>query len=104
MSDEHAHDVEGWVKKYKLVGAALFVLTIVTVAVSYIPASVAIGIGIALVVATLKGSLVASIFMHLVEEKPVIIWLLVLTFFFFLVMILIPTFWHMNAPHVAGVN
>ena len=50
---------------YILVFVSLMVLTVVTVAVSYLHLPVTAAIAVALVVATVKGSLVAGYFMHL---------------------------------------
>jgi caa(3)-type oxidase subunit IV len=47
---------------------------------------------VALVIATVKGSLVASYFMHLISEKKLIIWVLVLTVAFFAALLLLPVF------------
>ena len=48
------------------------VLTIVTVAISRFHLSVPIAVTVALFVATVKGSLVACYFMHLISEKKLI--------------------------------
>ena len=45
----------------------------------------------ALVVATIKASLVACFFMHLISEKKLIFWVLALTVVFFVFLMLIPT-------------
>ena len=42
-------------------------------------------------IATTKGSLVAAWFMHLVSERKLILWMLVLTFFLFVPLLLLPT-------------
>lgn len=85
-----AEDVRKSIRSYMLVFGALAVLTVITVAVSWLKVSVAVGIFIALVIASVKGSLVASVFMHLLHEKAVLFWVLVLTAFFFLLLILLP--------------
>lgn len=87
--DEAAH-----VQLYKKIGASLLVLTVVTVAVSYIELAVPLGITVALIVAATKGSLVASYFMHLVGERKSIYAALALTMFFFVVLLLIPILGH----------
>ena len=97
-----AHDVDKWVKIYMRVGAALMVLTVVTVAVSYVPFGVGMGIVVALLIAMLKGSLVCGFFMHLIEEKPMITWILVLTVFFFFFLLLMPLFWSMDTVALPG--
>ena len=68
----------------------LLVLTAVTVGVSYLDVPVAATITIALCIATTKGALVAGYFMHLISEKRLIFISLALTFFFFLVLMILP--------------
>jgi cytochrome c oxidase subunit 4 len=93
MSDSHESEIDHHVKIYMRVFLALMVLTVVTVAASYIELSVAMGIALALFIALVKGSLVACYFMHLISERKMIYWALLLTFFFFLVLLSIPSFW-----------
>jgi cytochrome c oxidase subunit 4 len=90
MSD----DVKQHIKLYYKIGATLLFLTIVTVAVSYIELAVPMAIALALVVATTKGSFVAAYFMHLIDERKSILAALLLTMFFFLVLIFIPILGH----------
>lgn len=75
-SHDTAHDAAHFhnhAKLYLFIGAALMVLTGVTVAVSYIPfKTVEMHIGMGLLVAIVKSVLVAAIFMHLKEEKGTI--------------------------------
>jgi cytochrome c oxidase subunit 4 len=68
----------------------LMVLTIVTVAISYLHLAVHEAIVIALAVATVKGSLVALYFMHLNHERKLIYYTLMLTVVFFLFLMIIP--------------
>jgi caa(3)-type oxidase subunit IV len=42
------------------------------------------------VIATVKGSLVACYFMHLISEKKLILWVMLLTVVFFIVLLLVP--------------
>ena len=111
-----SEDVKSHIQLYYKIGGALMALTIITVAVSYIDFAVPMAIFVALVVATTKGSLVASYFMHLIGERKSIIATLALTMFFFAVLIFIPIWGHSNtfgehkpfpnanapAPHVGG--
>jgi cytochrome c oxidase subunit 4 len=92
MSDSHTIDIQKHVKTYILVFVSLMVLTLVTVAVSYLHLPVRQAIAVALVIATVKGSLVACYFMHLISEKKLIIWVLALTVAFFIVLLLVPVF------------
>src|SRR3954466_16290689 len=67
------------VRKYYAVGGLLFVFTAITVAVNQIHLAVPLAITVALVIATMKGSMVAIIFMHLSHEKKWIYGSLILT-------------------------
>ena len=89
-----SEDVQGHIKLYYKIGGALLVLTVVTVAVSYIDFAVPMAIVVALIVATAKGSLVASYFMHLIGEQKGIYAALALTVFFFVVLIFVPILGH----------
>jgi caa(3)-type oxidase subunit IV len=51
---------------------------------------------VALLVATIKGSLVACYFMHLISEKKLIYAVLVLTVVFFAVLLALPVVTHSN--------
>ena len=75
---------------YKKVAATLGVMTILTVLASYLPVAVPLAIVIALVIATFKGSLVASVFMHLVGERKPIYWALALTVVFWVFLMVLP--------------
>ena len=78
IDEEEAARVKEHVKVYVLVFVALAALTIVTVAISYLNLPTPWAITLAMVVATIKSGLVACYFMHLISEKKVIIWLLLL--------------------------
>lgn len=73
-------------RTYLMVFAALAVLTVVTVAVSYLDINQTQAVVVALAVATLKGGLVAAFFMHLISEEKLIYGILGLTMVFFVVM------------------
>jgi len=87
-----AEEVRHHVKQYILVFAALLFLTVVTVGVSYLEFETPMAIFVAMVIAVIKASLVASVFMHLMGEKKVIYWTLLLTILFFIPLITIPIF------------
>jgi cytochrome c oxidase subunit 4 len=78
------------IKTYVMVGAALFVFTGITVAVNQVHLAIPLAITVALIIATMKGSMVASIFMHLSHEKKWIYGSLLLTVMFFVVLIFVP--------------
>ena len=90
MTGDHAVDIDKHVRVYITVFVALMVLTIVTVTVSRFHLPVPIAVTVALIVATIKGSLVACYFMHLISEKKLIYAVLGLTAAFFLVLLAVP--------------
>ena len=93
MSEAHsAEDLKKHVRAYILVFVSLMVLTVVTVGVSYFHLPVHQAIAVALIIASVKGSLVACYFMHLISEKKLILWVMLLTVAFFVVLLLVPTF------------
>lgn len=98
---EHDHDpahdnspesVRREIRRYLVVFGALAALTVVTVTISQLHLPTWQAVTLALVVATVKGSLVAAFFMHLVSERKLIYAVLVLTVFFFGMMLWGP--WH----------
>lgn len=91
MSDEHAADIDRHVRIYITVFLALMGLTVVTVAANFmLHLSVGATIALALFIASIKGSLVACYFMHLISERKLIYWVLAFTVINFFGMLLIP--------------
>jgi cytochrome c oxidase subunit 4 len=90
MTSDHAVDIDRHVRVYITVFVALMALTIITVAVSYLHLPLAFAVTVALLVATVKGSLVACYFMHLISEKKLIYAVLGLTAVFFLALLALP--------------
>ncbi len=98
MTESEAALVEQHVRVYVMVFVALAVLTVVTVAISYLHLPTVLAISVALVVASVKAGLVASVkaglvagyFMHLVSEEKVILWLLLLCAAFFVALMALP--------------
>ncbi len=78
ISESEAARVKEHLRVYVMVFVALAVLTVVTVALSYLHLPTALAISVAMVVATVKAGLVAGYFMHLLSEEKVILWLLLL--------------------------
>jgi cytochrome c oxidase subunit 4 len=87
---DHAVDIDRHVRIYIIVFVALMALTIITVAVSRYHLPVPIAVSVALLVATIKGSLVACYFMHLISEKKLIYAVLALTAAFFVALLALP--------------
>jgi len=96
------NDVAVQVKNYLTVFGALLVLTVVTVAVSYVqmPTTPAVALGIA--IATAKALLVAMFFMHLNHERRLIYLALILTVVLFAALIGL-TLWS-ETDHVPGTR
>src|SRR6187401_863641 len=85
-------EIQKNVRKYMMIGGALLVFTVITVAASYLNLAVPAAITVALIIATMKGSMVASVFMHLNHERQWIYGALLLTVLFFIVLMFIPLF------------
>ena len=99
---DHAADIDRHVKIYISVFVALMALTIITVAISRLHLPVHQAVTIAMIVAFIKGSLVASFFMHLISEKKLIFAVLALTVAFFVALLFLPTLTHFNGFWVHG--
>ena len=103
-SDHDIIDIQRHIKVYMTIFAALAVLTIITVAASYLDLSTGEAILLALTIASVKGSLVAGYFMHLISEKALITWILMLTAgFFFVLMFIAVSYTHLTLPTIYSV-
>ena len=85
-----AEDIDKRVRGFILVGASLLVLTGLTVAVAFLEMPVTLAVIVALVIALVKGSLVACVFMHLIAERKMIYGVLAVTIAFFLALLFLP--------------
>src|SRR5215510_10432195 len=74
-------EVRKTISKYMMNGGALLVSTVIVVPLA---------ITVALIIASVKGSLVAAVFMHLSDEKKWIYGSLILTVVFFFVLMMLP--------------
>lgn len=99
---EHAVDIDHHVRIYVTVFAALMVLTVVTVGISYLHLPIALAVTFALLVATVKGTLVACYFMHLISEKKLIYAVLALTVIFFVALLALPAVTHSDGYWIRG--
>jgi caa(3)-type oxidase subunit IV len=94
----HGHtpeEIRKEMRVYLIIFGALAILTAVTVVACYkfaLPVHTAIVV--ALIIAATKGFLVAGFFMHLLSERKLIYGVLILTVFFFAVLLWGP--WHHN--------
>ena len=88
------------IANYRKVFIYLLIGTALTVGASYldfnVDDSIAGAIFVGLIIASVKGYLVAANFMHLNSEKKLIYWILILTIFFLIVLLFIPVLWNIN--------
>jgi cytochrome c oxidase subunit 4 len=103
MNHEQEFDYAAHFRKYMVVFFALVVGTILTVAVSYLHLPAIPALILALAIATTKGTLVALFFMHLIDERQVIYWVMAAAAFFFFFALLVPWITQANGIHVGGV-
>jgi caa(3)-type oxidase subunit IV len=82
-----AHDIAKQVKLYKIIGTALIAGTIITVLAANVKLGIVLGITVAIIIAGIKGALVAGYFMHLFDERKLIYGVLALTAVFIVAMI-----------------
>ncbi|HEX5032291.1 MAG TPA: cytochrome C oxidase subunit IV family protein [Candidatus Eisenbacteria bacterium] len=90
ITSDHAVDIDKHVRVYIIVFVALMVLTVITVAISRLHLPVPLAVTVALIVAIVKGSLVACYFMHLISERKLIYAVLALTAAFFVALLALP--------------
>jgi caa(3)-type oxidase subunit IV len=93
-------DLGHHITNYRNVFIYLLIGTALTVGASYVEFnvkdSIAGAIFVGLLIATIKGYLVAANFMHLNSEKKIIYWILLLTVFFLVLLLFIPLLWDLN--------
>ena len=82
MSD-HSEDISKHIRGYLIIGGTLLIGTVLTVLASQVDLGHQWNIVLALVIATVKASLVALYFMHLISEKQMIYTVLAFTVFCF---------------------
>lgn len=87
-----ADDVRKHIRSYWMIGAALYVFTVITVAVNQVHLAIPYAVTVALIVASMKGFMVASVFMHLNHEKQWIYGALLLTVIGFIILMTVPMF------------
>ena len=88
----HAEEMDLHIRTYLFVFGSLIVLTLLTVASwKFLELPIGPHIAVALIIATIKATLVACFFMHLISERKLIMGILGLTVFFFFMLLLLPT-------------
>ena len=98
VADQH---VEKHIRQYLIVFVSLMVLTVATVLASRIRLGVTGGIILAMIIAGLKGTLVAGVFMHLFSDKKKLIYIvLIYTGIFLLVLFLLTSFSFSNSLNI----
>jgi cytochrome c oxidase subunit IV len=99
-----AEAVRKSVRTYMMIGAALLVFTGITVAANYLHLPIPAAITLALIIASIKASMVAAVFMHLNHEKQWIYGALILTVAFFIVLMSVPLLTTMDTfgKHLTG--
>ena len=90
MAGHSAEEIKKETRVYILVFVALAVLTLITVGIASLDLGFKAAVGLALLVASIKGSLVACYFMHLIDEKKLIYSVLLLTLAFFIFLMVLP--------------
>ena len=88
--ESHRDEIMKSVRRYFMIGGALFAFTVITVAANRVHLAVPLAITVALIIAGMKGSMVAAVFMHLSHEKRWIYGALILTVAFFVVLMFVP--------------
>ncbi len=104
MAHATPEEIKKHTKTYLFVFGALAVLTGVTVSASLLQVGMVMAVVIALLIASVKGSLVAAFFMHLVHAEKVIYWVLLLAGLFFAALMLLPILTHSNSVGVPIVH
>ncbi|HEV8201108.1 MAG TPA: cytochrome C oxidase subunit IV family protein [Candidatus Polarisedimenticolia bacterium] len=90
MSASHDVDIDKHVRVYITVFVSLMALTVFTVWVGYQNLPIGQAVAVALLIASIKGGLVASYFMHLISERKLIYAVLVSTVALFAVLLVVP--------------
>jgi cytochrome c oxidase subunit IV len=99
MSHSAHDDFSHHVRRYLFVFYALLFGTLVTVGASYIPfGNHAVNIGVALLIAVSKATLVAGYFMHLISERRMIYGILVFTVVFFIGLMFLTVYAYSDFP------
>ena len=95
-----ANNMTHHIANYRKVFIYLLIGTALTVGATYlefnVEDSIAGAIFVGLLIASIKGYLVAANFMHLNSERKMIYWILLLTVFFLTLLLFIPVLWYLN--------
>ena len=97
MSDHS--EIDHHIRSYVLVFVALMALTAITVAVSYLHLPVHQAIVLALLIASIKVSMVGAFFMHLISERKLIYGTLIVTAIIFIGLLFLPVLQYLDVMH-----
>jgi cytochrome c oxidase subunit IV len=104
VDDHTVEEMRHHIRRYLIVGVALAIGTALTVWASLINfGSREINIVVALLIASVKGFLVAGFFMHLISEKKMIYMVLSFTTFFFTGLLFL-TLWSMAHDNIIQIH
>jgi cytochrome c oxidase subunit 4 len=90
MGGHSVEEIKRETRVYLNVFVALAAFTAITVGISYMHVSFSMHLTLALLVAVIKGTLVACYFMHLLSERKLIYTVLLITAGFFVVLLFLP--------------
>ena len=90
MTGNTVEEIHRETRGYLYVFLALALFTLITVAISYLEVSIGWAIALALFIASIKGTLVACFFMHLISERKLVYSVLILTAVFFVALMILP--------------
>jgi cytochrome c oxidase subunit IV len=102
--DDHGHDVSKHIRGYLIIGGTLIVGTVITVLASQIDLGHTWNIVLALIIASVKASLVALYFMHLISEKQMIYTVLAFTVFFFIALMGLTLWANADLPATTAIR
>lgn len=103
MSNDHS-DISKHIRGYLIIGGTLLLGTILTVLASYVNLGHHWNVVLALVIATVKASLVALFFMHLISERTMIYAVLGFTAFFFIGLMFLTLGSHVDIPPLTSTH
>lgn len=90
MAGSSVEEIRKHLKVYYIIFASLAALTLVTVAVASLDLDIGMAVLVAMVVASIKGTLVACYFMHLITERGMLFWILGICAVFFAALMMLP--------------
>jgi heme/copper-type cytochrome/quinol oxidase subunit 4 len=97
MSSNDVESIKKETRGYLVIFAGLLSLSLTAVAISYLKLPLAIAIALTLVIASIQVFLAAGYFMHLISEKRIMLYVvLILTVIFAIAVLFLPILTHHN--------